>query len=188
MERRSALLLSFLLTALLAFNFHFFSNTPSQLETVVITRIIDGDTIELEDSRIVRLANINAPEKHIPNSHLSTEYLQQFLNSTVQLEQMGLGMYGRTLGRIYAPEYINLELVDLGLASKFLVENSELKAFSAAEKKAAKEEKGIWKKSPYANCLHNKTRKNQTVYSLCLPCLLCFHNHSSNPKKIMTRR
>ena len=63
MKQKHALLLAFLITGLLASNLYLFSliNKP-ELETAIVARVIDADTLELSDGRKIRLLNINSPE------------------------------------------------------------------------------------------------------------------------------
>ena len=60
----------------------------------------------------------------------------RLIQETIEMEITGKDIYNRYLSRIYTPEYLNLKLVSLGLASKFLVQDSELKLFANAEKEA----------------------------------------------------
>ena len=157
MEKKHALLFALLITLIIAANFYFLTPKLSpQKETAIIARVIDGDTLQLQDSRKIRLLNINAPEKYQPNSNLSANSLKEFQNQSVQIEILGTDKYDRYLARIYSPSYLNLEFVKQGLAAKFLVEESEIKEFSEAESQAIKTGIGIWKHSPYYNCIKSK--------------------------------
>lgn len=165
MEKKLALILAFLITSLLFVNISFFKSPPVlERESAVISRVIDGDTLELEDSRKVRLLNINSPEKKAPGYTLSLNYLKSFENREVELEMLGADKYNRLLARIYAPDYLNLELVKEGLASKFLVDKSELRLFAEAEESAINNRKGIWEKSIYFSCITSDIdAKNEKV-------------------------
>jgi len=174
MKKSLALIFALLITGFIASNFYIFSNvvkTESLKEKVTITRVIDGDTLELEDGRKVRLVNINSPEKGTFGSELSFIFLKSFENRTVDIEAIGTDKYRRTLARIYNQSiYINLEIVSLGLASKFLVQESELGLFSAAEEEAIKTSLGIWKKSPSYGCFKSKIDKNNEIITLTNNC------------------
>lgn len=174
MQKHPAFLLALLITILIAMNISIIKilSTDNNLETIKITRIVDGDTLELEDGRKVRLANINTPEKNFPNYNLSIEYIQQFINSTANLEILGAEKYGRILGRVYTTNgnYLNLELVKQGFASKFLVEDDELTLFSKAEEQAINQEKGIWKKSEYFNCLKSEIDAKDEIVTIINQC------------------
>ncbi|MBI3334660.1 thermonuclease family protein [Candidatus Pacearchaeota archaeon] len=139
-------------------------------ESVIITRVIDGDTLEIADGRVIRLLNINAPEKTSPLSSQATLFLRQFINSSIDIEITGTEKYGRLLARIYAPDYVNLRLVELGLASKFLVQKEESELFASAESAAVQGEKGIWKRSSYAPCLSAKINAEEEIVLLKNAC------------------
>lgn len=87
MNRKYALTLAILITGLIASNVFLFnfSSSESSIETVRISRIIDGDTLVLDDGRKIRLLNINAPEKSEYGYELSSNHLKSFENKTVQL-------------------------------------------------------------------------------------------------------
>jgi len=173
MKKSFALLFALLITGFIAGNFYIFSNVVKtdsseiKREKVTVARVIDGDTLELEDGRKVRLVNINSPEKGTFGSDLSFNFLKSFENQTVEIEAIGTDKYRRTLGRIYNQSlYLNLDIVKQGLASKFLVQESELGLFSAAEEEAVKNSLGIWKKSQYSDCFESKIDKNKEIVEL----------------------
>jgi len=174
MKKSLALLFALLITGFIASNFYIFSNvvkTESLKEKVTITRVIDGDTLELEDGRKVRLVNINSPEKGTFGSELAFIFLKSFENQTIDIEAIGTDKYRRTLARIYNESiYLNLEIVSLGLASKFLVQEAELEDFASAEEEAIKNSLGIWKKSSSYGCFKSKIDKNNEIVILTNTC------------------
>ncbi len=171
MDKKHALFFALSISLLLASNYYFFiHNFSPEREKARISRIIDGDTIELEDGRIIRLANINAPEKNIPGSELATNYLKNYENKTIELEILGEDKYNRLLARIYSPRYINLELVKEGFSSKFLVHEGEFKIFNEAENKAIKSSSGIWKKSPYYGCFKSEIHPKNEIVTIINNC------------------
>lgn len=139
---------------------YFLLETPLEGERVVIQRAIDGDTVELIDGRTIRLININTPEKKERGSNEALSFFQQFENRSVILHDKGKEKYGRTLGALYEDElYLNLELVRLGLAHSFLVEEGETKRFIEAQHEALIAERGIWQHSPLYGCLSAEINK-----------------------------
>lgn len=174
MNKKYALIFAFLLAGLLISEFHLINfaatRENSSREQVIISRIVDGDTLKLEDGRTIRLLNINSPEKNVKGSNLSSEFLRQFINKTVQIEITGTDKYDRNLARIYAPDYLNLKIVELGLASKFLVDESELSEFAEAEDNAIKNNLGIWKKSEFAGCFNTRIDKDAEIVSIKNKC------------------
>jgi endonuclease YncB( thermonuclease family) len=153
MKKRYALFIALLVTLVFAGNFIFFSSVKTERETVIINRVLDGDTVKLEDGRTVRFLNINTPEKGTPGANEATMFLSQYINHTVELEPAGTEKYGRTLGRVYYGDaYLNWEIVRNGLGNVFLANENDLKSFHVAQEKAIDEGLGIWSHSPFYGC------------------------------------
>lgn len=172
MKKRHAFLLSLLVTLLIAGNYLFLNADEiyPQRETVIIGRVIDGDTVELGDGRIIRLLNINTPERGRAGSEEASSFLREFENKTVELEIEGVGRYGRILGRLFSDNYLNLEIVRLGLAHKYLVEDDENKDFTEAEREAIEERIGIWSRSEHYNCLSVEINKKGEYITIIEDC------------------
>ena len=171
MDKKHALLLAFLITTLIAGNYFFFVEAGVSRESVEITRVLDGDTVELDDGRKVRLANINTPEKGLAYSELARNYLEEFVGKNLEMENLGGDKYGRTLGRLYFDDkYINLEIVRQGFAHTYLVFEDEEREFARAEEYAHDRELGIWESPEYADCISatiNKYDEYVVVYDSC---------------------
>ena len=171
MNKKHAFVMAFLITGLIASNIYLFSSSPFQnTETAIVSRVIDGDTIEWDDGRQVRLQNINAPEKNEHGYELAINYLKPLENQTVELEILGTDRYYRTLARVYSPDYLNLQLVNLGFVKKAWVQKSELKEFSKAEEDAVKNFRGIWGKSSYYGCFKSDIDKKAEFVKLTNTC------------------
>jgi endonuclease YncB( thermonuclease family) len=173
LDKRYALLFALILAGLIisdVFLFTSYAVNPTEREKVIISRVIDGDTIKISDGRTIRLLNINSPEKGMPGANLAAEFLKSFENKTVEIESTGTDKYQRTLARVYASQYINLEIVELGMASKFLVQNSELSKFANAEKNAISNSLGIWNKSSYFGCFVTVTDRKKEQVSITNNC------------------
>lgn len=162
MEKRYALFVSILVTIVVGGNYLFFVDIFPNREIVVIERVIDGDTVELEDGRKIRLLNINTPEKNEIGYDKALDFLKTFEGKTVELEIEGIEKYGRILGRLYYEgKYLNLEIVAGGFAHTFLVEENELNEFRKVEEEARKNGRGIWKKDEKYGCLNAEINKNE---------------------------
>jgi len=174
MNKKHSFILAILLTLTIINTIYLFnsSSAESQLELVKISKIIDGDTIELDDGRRIRLLNINSPEKSSALHAGSKEYLEQFQNNNIYLDYAGKEKYGRDLARIYDLDsnYINLELVKNGLASKFLVSEGELNEFSEAEAQALAEGMGIWIHSDFYGCIESNIDRDEEKVILSSKC------------------
>ncbi|MEQ6389216.1 thermonuclease family protein [Bacillaceae bacterium S4-13-58] len=135
------------------------SQQPEQ-DTAVVTRIIDGDTIEVNlngNTVDVRLLLIDTPESVHPDqpveryglkvSRFSEIYL---IRKIVQLEYDGprLDPYGRILAYLWVDgQNFNQILLEEGLANIAYVFNPPYKYydhFLRAQEKAKEERKGMW--------------------------------------------
>ena len=99
----------------------------SVVESAVVARVIDGDTVELEDQTRVRLLAVDAPEmgfetgKPEPHALAATDWLQQELSGqrvNLRYGPRQTDAYGRRLAWIYdgKQQLINEQLLRLGHA------------------------------------------------------------------------
>ena len=128
------------------------------LDEAVVARIIDGDTVELEDGSKVRLLGINAPETGQTCSLDAKQKLQELvLNKTVSLEsgEEDVDTYGRLLRYIWLDDVsVNQELVKLGLAHVYKY-GEELKyeqLLYDAQSDAVESEGCLWVASEHKDC------------------------------------
>lgn len=172
MKKSYALIVSIAITLFLFAIFSFIRSNAAQgtLENAIISRVIDGDTVQLEDGRIIRLLNINSPEKNFYGSELGKNFLELYVNKSIGIKIIGKDKYYRNLAKLYAPEYLNLEIVKKGYASKFLVQEDELKEFDQAEKYAINNSLGLWKKSPYYGCFNAEIESEKEIVHLINTC------------------
>lgn len=77
-----------------------------------VVRVLDGDTIEVMDSRKavrIRLVNIDAPEKKQDYGRWSTDMMKSLVaGKTVTVTYFQRDRYGRILGQVYAPDGMNI--------------------------------------------------------------------------------
>ncbi len=173
MKSKYALILSILLTGLIASNIFIFNElSRPESELITISRVIDGDTIVDSQNRTIRLLNINTPEKGETFSEESTKFMESFQDQQLLLEITGQDKYKRYLGRLHTlnNQYLNLKIVQEGLAKPFLVENSESKIFQQSLQTAIENEKGQWKHSVYYNCIQSKILEKDEVIKLSVIC------------------
>jgi len=95
----------------------------SPKETVVVQRIIDGDTIEIENKTSVRLLGINTPEKGEKYYQEAKNFLENLvLNKTIGLEagREDKDKYQRELRYVFLNgENINVKLIEQGFANSY---------------------------------------------------------------------
>lgn len=127
----------------------------AERETVYVARVIDGDTVELGDRRLVRLAGIDAPESKHPGKPIECMAFEagRFLREQVEHREVELVLdkqrqdkYRRVVGHIVlAGRYVNAELVERGLAIVYRARRSDRDAIlDAAEKRAQSKHLGLW--------------------------------------------
>lgn len=96
----------------------FVTSTPSEKFTV--ERVIDGDTIVLNDSQHVRMLGINTPEKKEKYYSEAKQFTSQLENKTIALRygKEKKDLYNRTLAYVYVEEEnFNKKLVEKGFAN-----------------------------------------------------------------------
>ncbi|MDP4039864.1 MAG: thermonuclease family protein [Candidatus Pacearchaeota archaeon] len=179
MRKKNALFVALVITFVIAGNYLFFYDfSEFNREMVVISRVLDGDTVELDDGRVIRMLNINTEEKGRAWSDEARSFLEGFQNKSVELEITGIEKYGRILGRLYSEEYINLEIVRLGLGHVYLAGDDELNEFKDAESEAKRNGLGIWKPSEFSECLNVEINKYDEYVIISNDCGIDFKDWS----------
>jgi micrococcal nuclease len=125
--------------------------TPGLLgDLVKVIRVIDGDTIEIEGGKRVRLIGINAPEMGSCFGDEAKNKAKELLeNQEIQLEKdvSETDKYDRLLRYIWKDgKLINEILVEEGFASSstFPPDVKYQDRFLAAQKLAREERRGLW--------------------------------------------
>ena len=171
MKKKHAFILALVLTVIIAVNVLVISdiNEPKRKQ-VTVKRVIDGDTFQTYNNETIRLANINSPEKGSHGSEEAKDFLSKLENSTIEIEIIKIEKYGRFLARVYTADYLNLEIVEKGLAKKFLVEQNELTEFNEAEKQAIENSRGMWTKSEYYGCFNTEINEKEETVKITNTC------------------
>ncbi len=125
-------------------------------ENPIVTRVIDGDTIELSDDRIIRYIGIDSPELATEECFSQeAKKLNQDLvlnqKVRVELDTNQMDRFGRYLAYVYAKDakkevFVNQYLLEQG-AGEFFLDTVNLKYQSELVKAAEKgysEKKGKW--------------------------------------------
>jgi len=105
------------------------TTTIQELETVFVSKVIDGDTIELQTGEKVRLLEINTAEAGQPCSEEATNRLRELVEGKqVSLEKdvTDKDMYGRLLRYIFVDDlFVNKQMVKEGLANSYIYGNDK---------------------------------------------------------------
>lgn len=128
--------------------------------TLLVTRVIDGDTIELENGQRVRYIGIDTPETVDPRKPVqcfgieaSNKNKQLVERKRVRLEKdiTDTDKYGRLLRYVYTDNaFINLILVQEGFAHSYTYppDVKYQNEFVGAERMAREQKKGLWESCP----------------------------------------
>ncbi len=132
------------------------SEGAASVSTIKVSRVIDGDTIELVDGRRVRYIGMDTPEMGDNRKQVqcfareATEENKRLVEGkTIRLEKdvSETDKYGRLLRYVYVDNVlINDYLVRQGFArvATFPPDISHQEQFLAAEREAREQKKGLW--------------------------------------------
>jgi len=138
----------------------FVVNTLSNEEFVSVERVIDGDTVVVNETS-VRMLGINTPEKGEKYYTEAKNYTTILvMNKTIKIERRGTDRYDRELAYLYdinTNENLNAKLVEKGYANYYFPEgkDSYFALFAQAWEKCIENNENLCKKSEdkCANCI-----------------------------------
>ena len=126
-----------------------------------VERVIDGDTIVIENKTSVRLLGINSPEKGEDYYAEAKKFLENnILNKTVNLKygKERYDKYGRTLAYIFFNnKNINLKLIEEGFANYY---------FPSGKDQYYNEFKNAWE-----NCIDKNINLCEKSENICAECV-----------------
>ncbi|WP_248738598.1 thermonuclease family protein [Pseudomonas sp. MWU12-2029] len=161
--KKASLVGAFFVSAIWLSGAQAFCPKPSGLSSVVVQRVVDGDTVRLSDGRSVRLIGLNTPElgkqgrSDEPFAVAARKRLETLVADSGGRVGLRLGAqekdhYGRTLAHLYSVSGASLEAQMLadGLGFQVAVApNVDLvDCQQAAERSARQAGLGLWKRSP----------------------------------------
>jgi len=156
-KKRQIALLIFLILLFFTINYSFFDklliNYFDEKSPVVVTRVIDGDTIIINGNKSLRFLGINSPEKGEKYYAEAKYFLENLvLNKTLELEfgKNKYDKYNRVLAYVYSgSKNINLELVENGFANFYFPSGKDIhyQEFKKAWENCVEKEKNLCEKS-----------------------------------------
>jgi len=129
-------------------------NNESRIETALVVRVIDGDTIELADGRRVRYLGIDTPELGDEHSYEAMQLNQDLVEGQCVELQAGnedKDQYERLLRYVYVDGiFVNAQLVAQGYATAYIFDqtNRYSQVLVQLEQYAKLSGRGMWEHSP----------------------------------------
>lgn len=129
-------------------------------QTVLVTRVVDGDTIEIEGKQKIRYIGVNSPELHDPRRPIEcfgqtaadeNKRLVEGKEIFIQRDVSEVDKFKRLLRYVWVGEiFINDYLVRQGFAqvSTFPPDVKYQQQFLEAQKEAQENKRGLWSKCP----------------------------------------
>lgn len=129
------------------------------VERAVVRSVIDGDTVRLQDDRLVRFVAINTPEMHYdtgqaePLAREARDFLRKLLGGgssaiLLQTDTKTRDRYGRLLAHVFTPDgkNIQVQLLRRGLGMWVVVPPNlrYLECYRDAEQGARRGKAGVW--------------------------------------------
>jgi len=153
--QRKQIILTVIIIITGIFYYHLTVDKSKETQTVLVTKITDGDTFHIQNSLKVRLKGINTPEKSMKGFQEAKDYLKNYENKTLEIESHGTDKYSRVLAHVFHQRtHINREILKQGLGTLYYYEkDSHYNALKKAEQEARENELGIWKKSSNSHCI-----------------------------------
>lgn len=166
MKNRKKLIITIAIAAVVISFFRTFSRPSlllhgSHIKELLVSRVIDGDTIELSDGRRVRYIGIDTPEireknndtwsyKPMPYSEEAREFNRNLVEGKavkLEFDVQELDKYGRILAYVYIWDtMVNLEMLSQGYAMIYTyppnVKYSRM--FLKAQEEAREARRGLW--------------------------------------------
>jgi len=136
--------------------YYVFVDGSSDIVTAEVVRVIDGDTVDLDIGRKVRLMGINTPERSMDYYDEASDFLAGYVgDGSVDVDFYGYDKYGRILGYVFVDGVnVNREVLAAGLGTLYYYEWDEYYAdMVKAEDFARVNEYGIWRRSSDYGCI-----------------------------------
>jgi micrococcal nuclease len=131
-------------------------STPADEASLLVMKVVDGDTLKLSDGRTVRLIGVDTPETVHPTKPVQyfgkeasafTKRLAEGKTVTLEYDQQKIDKYGRTLAYVYLPDgqMLNAEIVKQGFGFAYVkYPFQRMEEFRSYEREAREASMGLW--------------------------------------------
>ena len=138
------------------FYYNITGKVVNEKQEVFVFRVIDGDTIELENAMKARLKGVNTPEKKMLYWEEARDFLvQEIENKKVEIVSFGGDKYNRLLVYVFINEKnINAKILENGFGHVYYYdEDGYSEELRSAEEFARLSKRGIWRESDNIGCV-----------------------------------
>jgi micrococcal nuclease len=127
----------------------------SSTNTYTVERVIDGDTLVLDNGQTIRLIGVDTPETNHPEIPLqrfgkeATEFTRRMVEGmkvTLEPKELSEDSYGRKLAYVFVNNVlVNKEIIRRGYGYAYRrFPHPRMKEFIAAEREARSKQYGLW--------------------------------------------
>jgi len=154
-----------------AFKFSFPFGKPNDYQNILVVKVIDGDTLKLENGQRLRLIGIDTPEMHQSNklyrdaqrsrqdirtiqelgrqAYLFTKNLAEGRRVRLEFDVEKEDKYGRLLAYVYLPDgtFLNAKIIEEGYATPLTIPPNVKYAqlFLNLYRQARENKRGLWR-------------------------------------------
>lgn len=146
-------------------------------QSIMVTRVVDGDTIEISGGSKVRLIGVDTPEtvkpgvKPQPFGKEASDFTKSLLEGkevNLEFDVQEKDKYGRLLAYVYLPDgtFVNAKLIEEGYA-KIMTIPPNVKyeeMFKNLQEEARQEKRGLWADISVGLIKGNINSKGEKIY------------------------
>lgn len=132
------------------------ASTPAAEASLLVMKVVDGDTLKLSDGQTVRLIGVDTPETVHPTKPVQyfgkeasafTKQIAEGKTVTLEFDQQRVDKYGRTLAYVYLPDgrMVNAEIIKQGYGFAYVkYPFQRMEEFRSYEREAQEAGRGLW--------------------------------------------
>ncbi len=136
-----------IVSAILVYFYQQITTYQKQQDLILVTEVLDGDTLIIAPDQSIRLANFDAPEINLCQGQEAKDFLTNLiLNQRVNLISAGRDAYKRTVALVYLPDgqLVNEIMAQNGLGIYTSTKTNEREKINQAVESARNQKLGIF--------------------------------------------